>query len=732
MTAPDDPRAAFRPQLLDERGAKDRVTLAELRADDSTTVLDRVAAQRAELGRVLPAVAAELLDEPGRWTYYPWRRTVVSVLGPDAFRRLRLDRNRNKITSAEQRRCGRLAIGVVGLSVGHAIAHTLALEGLCGQLRLADFDAIELSNLNRIPATLLDLGLNKAVAAARHIAELDPYLPLTVYPDGVTPASIPEFLDGLDLVIEECDSLDLKFLIRQEARARGIPVVMVTSDRGLLDVERFDLEPGRPLLHGLCGELVAQDLAGLSTNDTVPPVLQILEPAGVSARMAASMIEVGRTTTTWPQLAGDVLLDAASVAAAVRRFGRGEELASGRVRIDLEAHLDQLGPPAALAAAAEPDVAVEPVGEAGSAAHARRPAEPVEAVVHALRLAPSGGNVQPWSVAVEPGAVRIYLAQERTSAMDVQFRGSYVAIGAALHNVRVAAAAHGILGPVEIGDARLGTERLPAGPVATLHFGSSADPALAGQYRGMLNRGTNRHFGVVAPIEAPTRTELSAAALRGGGQVRLVTERASVAACADIIAASDRIRYLTPLLHGQMMSELSRPGRDRLDRGIDVRTLELDAADLARLEVVRRPDVMAVLAEWDAGGALGEFTRDRVNSSSALAVVTVDGATPADYVRGGGALEEVWICAEQHGLAIHPVSPVFLFASDGADFEGLSPRYAAVIAELRRAFLDVVGIASSQSLAAVVRMSHAPPRSMRSQRLSLEAIRHVPRAASTG
>ena len=69
-----------------------------------------------------------------------------------AFRAVRLDRNRNKITTDEQQRLGELRIGVVGLSVGHAIAYTLAAEGVCGDLRLADFDDLELSNLNRVPA----------------------------------------------------------------------------------------------------------------------------------------------------------------------------------------------------------------------------------------------------------------------------------------------------------------------------------------------------------------------------------------------------------------------------------------------------------------------------------------------------------------------------------------------------------------------------------------------------
>ena len=94
------------------------------------------------------------------------------MLGPRAFSAVRLDRNRSLITTEEQALLGALRIGVAGLSVGHVIAHTLAAQGICGELRLADFDRIALSSLNRVPATVLDLGLNKAEVAARRIAEL--------------------------------------------------------------------------------------------------------------------------------------------------------------------------------------------------------------------------------------------------------------------------------------------------------------------------------------------------------------------------------------------------------------------------------------------------------------------------------------------------------------------------------------------------------------------------------
>lgn len=211
--------------------------------------------------------------EPGRWAYYPWRRAVVAVLGPRGFRAVRLDRNRNNITSAEQDRLATLRVGVAGLSVGHVIAHTLAAQGLCGRLRLADFDHMELSNLNRVPATVFDLGVNKACVAARRVAELDPYLPVEVFAAGLTFDTVDAFLDGLDIVIEECDSLDMKTVLREGARARRIPVLMATSDRGLVDVERFDQEPQRPILHGLLGGLDIGLLPGMSSREKVPPHL---------------------------------------------------------------------------------------------------------------------------------------------------------------------------------------------------------------------------------------------------------------------------------------------------------------------------------------------------------------------------------------------------------------------------------------------------------------------------
>ncbi|MDO3635379.1 Rv1355c family protein [Mycolicibacterium arseniciresistens] len=714
MSVDDDGLNVYAAHLLDPEDSADRAMLDRLRADPRIEFLDRRAQQLDDLHRLRPAPDAAVLDEPGRWAYFPWRRSVAAVLGPKAFRAVRLDRNRNIITAAEQQRLGALRIGVAGLSVGHVIAHTLAAQGLCGRLHLADFDGLELSNLNRVPATVLDLGVNKAHVAARRIAEVDPYLPVRVFEAGLTSETVDEFLDGLDIVVEECDSLDMKAVLRLGARARGIPVVMATSDRGLIDIERFDLEPDRPILHGLLGELDVSLLPGMSSRDKVPHILRHLEASRLSSRTAASLVEVDRSISTWPQLAGDVALGATALAEAVRRIGLGEELRSGRVRIDVSGALDRL---------AEPEMArgaPEPPPEQGDTELPDLPGLTGVLAAAAIR-APSGGNVQPWRIDVTPDALTIGVATERTSAMDVGHRGSAVALGAALFNARVAAAAHDVLGPVTV------TEHTGGVPLqATLRLGDRSDADLAELYRPMLARESNRHHGTPGPLDPATAEALHAIATRHGATLRLLTTDTELAGAAGILAAADRVRYLTPRLHAEMISELRWPGDPDFDEGIDVRSLEMDAGDLAVLDILRRPEVMAHLADWQAGSALGEDTHDRVRASCALAVVTVAGDALRDYASGGEAVEAVWIAAQTHGLGVQPVSPVFLYARSDDELRDLSPQFAGELAGLASDFARLAGTGPDDAIALILRLAATGPASVRSRR-RLDRVRALSR-----
>ena len=703
---------SWKPIVLDMETRAHREVLRVLREDASMQVLDRFPEQREQLEALRPTPPKSLLDEGQRWVYYPWRRAAVRLLAPRSFASLRLDRNRNKLSRDEQAKLRTLRIGVIGLSAGHSIAHCLAMEGIVGELRLADFDTIELSNLNRLPATVLDLGVNKAIAAARRIAEIDPYVRTVPFTDGVTTSNLPQFLDGLDLVIEECDSLDVKLLVREMAKERRIPVLMETSDRGVLDVERFDLEPDRPIFHGLLPGITSAEVAELPIEAKAPFVLRLLGPKDVSSRGAASLLEVGRTITGWPQLASEVTLGAATASAAVRRFGLKGSLPSGRVRFDMEEVLAGLATPLV-----RQDV--DP-GPPMSAADEVLPedADDIDAIVDAARRAPSGGNAQPWRFEADDEEVRFYLVPERTTAMDVRFRASYVGIGAALFNARVVASSLDSLGAI-----RLFPEGYPSRHVATLRIERGNDYEITPLAPRIRTRSANRRMGTPTPIESSTVNSLAKSVEREGGRLRLLTARPKIDRLAEILAESDRIRFLTPVLHREMISELRFPGADNVDEGIDIRTLELGPGEIASLELLRRPDVMSHLSEWRAGQALGGRALAGLATSSAIAAVTVPRADPISYVRGGAAVERFWLSAEQHGLAVHPVSPVFLYAVDEEEALGLvGERNLDAMVSLTHQFADLFELEDGERVALLMRVLHAPPPAVLSARLPLEHL----------
>ncbi len=162
----------------------------------------------------------------------------------------------------------------------------------------------------------------------------------------------------------------LKVLLREVARSRGLPVLMATSDRGMMDVERFDLEPGRPLFHGLVGDVAAADIPlKPSMEEKVKLVTAIVGLDTLSARIGASMLEIGETITTWPQLGSDVTLGGAAMTVAVRRLALGQSLPSGRRYLDMEQVLTaEL--PIAVGRPKRTRVA-EPVAEPGGRPHSR-------------------------------------------------------------------------------------------------------------------------------------------------------------------------------------------------------------------------------------------------------------------------------------------------------------------------------------------------------------------------
>lgn len=282
----------------------------------------------------------------GRWVFFPWSNQLLHILDSEDFQELRTARNQNLITKEEQKKFNEFKVGVVGLSVGNSIALSLVYSGGCEILKLADLDTLSFSNLNRIRAQVSAVGLNKVFLAAQQIYSINPYSQLTLFPKGLNDNNLTDFFGrekSLNLIIEESDDFEMKVRIRQKAKEKKIPVMMVTDsgENVLIDVERFDLEENRPIFHGLV-DLEKESLTNLSKQDKVRLATQVVSKEYISERMFKSLNEVGKTLETWPQLGTTAFAGGGIGAFTAMKIASGEFKKSGRVYFNFENSLSPL------------------------------------------------------------------------------------------------------------------------------------------------------------------------------------------------------------------------------------------------------------------------------------------------------------------------------------------------------------------------------------------------------
>ncbi|MBW2264050.1 MAG: Rv1355c family protein, partial [Deltaproteobacteria bacterium] len=654
---------------------------------------------------------------------------LVHVLPRAEFRELRSDRNRYKITGKEQERLRSFRIGFVGLSVGQATAVTMALEGIGGHFRLADMDLLDLSNLNRLRGGVHDLRIHKAVMTARRIKEIDPYFDLKLFPEGITPDSIDRFLtqDGkLDLIVEECDDLFVKVRIRERARDLGIAVIMDTCDRGLIDLERFDRESDRPLFHGLTGDLDAESLKGLSTTEKVPHVLKIVGGSAISERGAASVVEIGESVSSFPQTASGVTLGAALAADSARRMLLGELNGSGRFYVDIERIITdepvededrnpspETGPPPAVTTPAKE----RPAGVQTPAGR-----EEMATLVGHGTLAPSAGNCQPWRFVARGDVLDCLLDRSRASAfLDFRHGAAHATIGAAVENIALAARAAGRETEVELFPEQ--DERLVARVGFSRSRSLSGDAAIPDLIRARV---TNRKLGKRAPLDDEIASKLVRSAAARGARLLLLRSDEELDEVGRILGSGDRLQLLCKKAHAEMMSELrwSREEVEATRDGLDIASMEFSSADEAAVRIISSWPAMRMVERVGGGRALEKPAVKAIEGSSAVGLVIIEGTGRQSYVKGGRAMQQVWLAATAHGLAFHPMTGLcYLFARlERGNGEGFTDGEVATLRKLRERYTRLFGLPEGHAEVLMFRLSRAEPPTARSIRRRLEDV----------
>jgi hypothetical protein len=155
------------------------------------------------------------------------------------------------------------------------------------RVKLADPDWVELTNFNRgermtirhavqsraarfPPENPYDVPrVSKCEMAAYEMQLVDPYLEVEVYRDGLTRENLDAFVEGLDVLVEEMDHLDLKVLARERARHHRVDVLMLSDFGHTVHLlwNPFRERGDAPLGYGCSDERLLDALRASRTGD---------------------------------------------------------------------------------------------------------------------------------------------------------------------------------------------------------------------------------------------------------------------------------------------------------------------------------------------------------------------------------------------------------------------------------------------------------------------------------
>jgi tRNA threonylcarbamoyladenosine dehydratase len=278
----------------------------------------------------------------GNWIYFPWNGNLVHMVNEADYFKLRTNRNKLLINDKEQEKLYNSCLGFVGLSIGSHFASGMAYSGIAKKMKLAEFDKISTSNLNRLKASLISIDTPKISFICQEIYELNPFAELNVFDEGLNKENLNSFFtqgEKLNFIFEAIDDFEMKIRLRMEAKKHKVAIIMLTNlgDNLLIDIERYDTNPNQTLFNGLIGDTPEEILTTKLTEEKkIKYAVDIVGKEHLSGRILETLQQINKTLVGRPQLYSTVNIGGGFATYLARKLILNEGVKSGRYFISFD------------------------------------------------------------------------------------------------------------------------------------------------------------------------------------------------------------------------------------------------------------------------------------------------------------------------------------------------------------------------------------------------------------
>lgn len=261
-------------------------------------------------------------------------------LPEESFFGLSTSRNRHLITYEQQKILQKTVVAFFGLSVGSHAAVTWMIESRADAVKIVDPDVVSPTNLNRLRAGWDDVGIEKVYIVAKELKKVNPFTEVIshISKDEDSMRKLFDQSPKINVVVDAIDDMKGKILLRKFAKERKLPLISAADvgDNITLDIERYDENPQPEMFLGRIKNMDKIDFSKLSDLERRRLIIKLVGFEKNSEEMLDSLLGIGDTIGTWPQLGATAAIAGGIVATTIKKIVLGEKVKSGRYYICLD------------------------------------------------------------------------------------------------------------------------------------------------------------------------------------------------------------------------------------------------------------------------------------------------------------------------------------------------------------------------------------------------------------
>ncbi len=117
-------------------------------------------------------------------------------------------------------------VGVIGVGGTGGIASEQLVRSGVGKITLVDPDIFEMTNINRQHfCTISTIGMKKTEAGKRRLLDVNPFLDIKTYPEGIDKSNARNIIEDLDVIIDASDNKSAHYPLHRVAKELRVPVI---------------------------------------------------------------------------------------------------------------------------------------------------------------------------------------------------------------------------------------------------------------------------------------------------------------------------------------------------------------------------------------------------------------------------------------------------------------------------------------------------------------------------